>query len=323
MRKFILLIVSVLCVLLLLEAETKTFIRDYTYDASEADSKLTCRTMAMEQVKRALLEELGTYLISHTEVENYMLKKDEIVCMTAGITKTVIMEEKWNGEQYYVKAKIDADPDEVLKQLDVLRNDRNRTQELEEMKKTADSALQEIERLRKEISMLKSEKEKITAQEQYAQIAGKIRSTDLMQVAYDLYASKQFLKAIEVYTQVISLNPNDFFAYHNRAVCYAETGDDAAALRDLNESIAINPNYGHAYFTRGYLYTLAKQDEKAFRDYLKAAEKDPKHAMAHYNLGVMYLQAGEDRSSIAHFQISARLGFEPAQDYLRKKSISW
>lgn len=323
MRKFIMLIASFICVVWLLKAETKTFIRDYTYDASEADSKLTCRTMAMEQVKRALLEELGTYLISHTEVENYMLKKDEIICMSAGIIKTVIIEEKWNGEQYYVKAKIEADPDDVLKQLDVVRNDRNRTKELEEMKKTADTALLEIEKLRKEISALKTEKEKITAQEQYAQVAGKIRSTDLMQVAYDLYAAQQYRKAIEVYTQVITLNPNDYFAYHNRAICYSEAGDDTSALRDLNESIAINPNYGHAYFTRGYLFTLAKEDEKAFRDYLNAAEKDHKHEMAHYNLGVMYAHARNEKKSIEHFKISARLGFNLAQEYLRKKGISW
>ena len=51
-------------------AEIKIFERDYTYQASEADSKLSCRAIALEQVKRLLLEELGTYLESRTEVRD-------------------------------------------------------------------------------------------------------------------------------------------------------------------------------------------------------------------------------------------------------------
>lgn len=38
-------------------AESKTFIREYSYQASELDSKVSCRTIAMELVKRLLLEE--------------------------------------------------------------------------------------------------------------------------------------------------------------------------------------------------------------------------------------------------------------------------
>jgi hypothetical protein len=35
------------------------FTREYTYPAGEADSKLTCRAITLEQIKRLLLEELG------------------------------------------------------------------------------------------------------------------------------------------------------------------------------------------------------------------------------------------------------------------------
>ena len=52
-------------------AANKTFIKEYTYLASDLDSKVSSRAIALEQVKRALLEELGTYLISDTEVKNF------------------------------------------------------------------------------------------------------------------------------------------------------------------------------------------------------------------------------------------------------------
>ena len=59
-------------------AEVKTFIKEYNYQASEFDSKASSRTLALEQVKRILLEELGTYIEGNTEVRNYQLTKDQI-----------------------------------------------------------------------------------------------------------------------------------------------------------------------------------------------------------------------------------------------------
>ncbi len=41
-------------------AEVKVFEREYTYQASEVDSKLSSRTISLAEVKRLLLEELGT-----------------------------------------------------------------------------------------------------------------------------------------------------------------------------------------------------------------------------------------------------------------------
>ena len=75
-------------------AESKTFIKEYTYQASEYDSKVTCRTLALEQVKRLLLEEVGTYLESQTEVKNFQLSKDQITLLTAGVVRTEILKDE-------------------------------------------------------------------------------------------------------------------------------------------------------------------------------------------------------------------------------------
>jgi hypothetical protein len=48
-------------------------------------------------VKRILLEELGTYLESHTEIVNFQLRKDQITALTAGVVQTQILKEKWDG----------------------------------------------------------------------------------------------------------------------------------------------------------------------------------------------------------------------------------
>jgi len=49
-------------------AKTVTFEKEYTYQASEIDSKVSSRAIALEQVKRLLLEEVGVYLISETDL---------------------------------------------------------------------------------------------------------------------------------------------------------------------------------------------------------------------------------------------------------------
>jgi hypothetical protein len=107
-------------------AETKTFIKEYTYQASDEDSKNSSRTIALREVKRLILEEMGTYLESQTEVINFKLTKDQIVTLTAGIVQTELIEEKWNTEnlKYWLKAKITANPQDVIKAIDSLRKDR-------------------------------------------------------------------------------------------------------------------------------------------------------------------------------------------------------
>ena len=132
-------------------AKMVTYTRDYRYQASEADSKLSSRTIALEQVKRLLLEELGTYVISVTEVKDSEVTKDKVISFTAGLVSTIILEEKWDGLTYYLKAKISADTDELTKAIDRVHKDQDQSIQLEAMRKRTDEALKEIEELKKEM----------------------------------------------------------------------------------------------------------------------------------------------------------------------------
>ena len=115
-------------------AETKTFIKECTYQAGDEDSKNSCRVIALREVKRLLLKELGTYLESETEVKNFQLRKDQIVTLTAVIVQAELIEEKWNTQnlQYWLKAKIAVNPQDVTKAIDSLRKDRAKVKELED-----------------------------------------------------------------------------------------------------------------------------------------------------------------------------------------------
>lgn len=51
-----------------IHAKENTYIRDYTYEASEEDTKISSRIIAIQEVKRDLLNELGTFISSRIEV---------------------------------------------------------------------------------------------------------------------------------------------------------------------------------------------------------------------------------------------------------------
>ena len=107
-------------------AETKTFIKEDTHHAGDEDSRNSSRIISLREVKRLLLEELGTYLESQTEVKNFQITKDQITALTAGIVNTEVIEDKWDGKVYWLKAKITANPQDVIKSIDDLRKDRQK-----------------------------------------------------------------------------------------------------------------------------------------------------------------------------------------------------
>lgn len=125
MKKLLIASLLIIVPALYSSAEDKTFIREYYYQAGESDSKISSRNRALTEVKSLLLEEIGVYLESYINysieqtddrITSKFLQK-EIEQLSAGITETTILEENWTGIEYYVKAEITVDPDDVIRQL--------------------------------------------------------------------------------------------------------------------------------------------------------------------------------------------------------------
>jgi len=152
-------------------AQAKTYIRDYTYQASDADSKLSSRLVALDEVRKLLLAELGTHIRSNLKINRNSsgstIATEEIEALTAGVTKIKIIEEKWNGETYYLKAKMIADPDDVIKSLEELRKDTKGANELKEKHQELKNARLEIDKLRQQLTNTKSDKDKLKLANKY------------------------------------------------------------------------------------------------------------------------------------------------------------
>ncbi len=256
-------------------AEMKTFKKEYSYQASEFDSKASSRTIALEQVKRLLLEELGTYLESKTEVINLQITKDQITMLSAGIVKTEILTEKWDGKTYELVAKIVADPDEVVKSVDILRKDREKTKELEEIQKKANNALKEVEKLKRELADSKRNKETIN---QYDHAVRELNAADLIEQGVVLSKNGRLIGAINNFTKAIKMNPQYSWAYYHRGIAYKKISNYKQSITDFNKVIEIDPSFSWAYYHRGLAYGKIGNKKQALNDYREAAQLGDRYA---------------------------------------------
>ena len=287
-------------------AASKVFEREYTYSASEADSKLTCRVIALEQVKRLLLEELGTYLQSISEVKDSVLTKDEIVTLTAGVVRTEIISEHWDGKVYRLKARIKADPDYVIKAIDRLRKDRQKSKDLEESQARAKQYLNEIERLKQELTKARGEALK-RKQIEYSQAVKNLSAEDWFEKGYSFQISNQYDKAIMAYTRALDINPRDAGAYNNRGLAWGKKGKHNRAIADYNKALEINPRDAKAYKNRGAAWYKKGDYDRAIADYNKTLEINPRDAEAYYNRGIAWYKKGDLLQALADARKSLSL----------------
>jgi len=316
-------------------AANVTFIKEYTYQASEIDSKVTARAIALEQVKRLVLEELGTYLMAETEVKNFQLTKDKVVVLAAGIVQTEILNEKWNGEKYHLKVRIKADTKEVSSAIDRLRKDAQKSKELEDVRKKADEAIKEIERLKSELEAVKADKNK---QKEYARAVNILSAVDWYKRGHALFIAGDYQEAIYAFSQTIKLNPKSARAYNMRGFLYSIHRDYKKALADFNYVTELDAKNVEAYVNRGFLYSMMKKYREAIKNFDKAIEIDPTYAGAYLKRGGAYVMIGnyqkafqdieravelDSEGAIFMLKVSAIAGNKFAQDFLREKGISW
>lgn len=272
-------------------AETKTFIKEYSYQASEEDSKSSSRTIALREVKRLLLEELGVYLENITEVKNFQLTQDQITTLTAGIVKTVLLAEKWDGHTYWLKAKVTAETSEVIRSIDTLRKDRAKTMELEDVRRQSDELLKENARLRAKLPLVKNkegQKNKVA----YDKTTKELMALEWFEKGYSSVLSGNGSDGIVAYSRAIELNPFFAIAYYNRGTAYTDLGNYEKGIDDLSRAIEIAPNDASAYHNRGVAYVGTGNYDQAIKDYNKAIEIAPKLAAAYSSRGGVYFRLG-------------------------------
>jgi tetratricopeptide (TPR) repeat protein len=269
-------------------AQTKLFIKEYTYQASEDDSRNSSRVIALREVKRLLLEELGTYLESETEVKNFQLTKDQITTLTAGIVQTEIVSEKWDGRVYWLNAKITADSEKVVQSINALRKDREKTKELEAMKQKSDDLLKEVERLRKDLSSVKGGN-RSARKAAYDKSINELSAAEWIEKGHAVQGRHDdFKEAFDAFSRAIELDPDNINAYYFRA----RISEKNQAMSDYYKLLTIEPKNSESHLVRAWTYKELEQRDSALQEFGKAIEKaqgNKEKATAYYDRGRYYV----------------------------------
>ncbi len=319
-------------------AELKTFIKEYTYQASDFDSKMSSRTIALEQVKRLLLEEVGTYLISETDVKDFQLTKDKITTLTAGIVQAEILTEKWDGKTYYLKAKMSIAPQDVTKFLEGLRENNQRNRELVETNRKVDEALNKIKQLQDELVAGQHVGSK---NNEYSKAVAELKAKEWMDKGVTFMTAQNYESALSAFNNAIEIDPTSSWTHMYKGVVLNAVGDTHQALKELNKASDLDPKnpwiYVHmggvyntlgnfqqglldeekaismdatiswTYIYRGWAYSGLGNYNQALADLNKAAQMDPKNPHVYNTRAWVHNALGNKRQTLEDFDISLNL----------------
>ena len=82
------------------------------------------------------------------------------------------------------------------------------------------------------------------------------------QKANELYNTKDYKKAIELYQKAIEVKENEAAAYYNSAVCFIKLKEYERAISLLKNAISIKMDSKY-FFNLGYCYAMLKDNKKA------------------------------------------------------------
>ncbi|MEO1428189.1 MAG: tetratricopeptide repeat protein [Cyanobacteria bacterium J06633_8] len=114
-------------------------------------------------------------------------------------------------------------------------------------------------------------------------------------------------RAIEVFTQVIEISPDDAVGYKKRGNARCDLGDYLPAIEDFTKAIQINPYDADAYFFRGNVFYQIEDKPEAIEDYTQAIKINSNHTDAYIHRGKVRDELGDTQGAIADFHIAADL----------------
>ena len=332
----------------------KTFIREYTYNAGDADSKITSRAIALEEVQRLLLQEIGVFVYSKIQNETSEiggelkeLTSKQVEVMTAGVTQTKILDEKWNGEIYYIKAEIEVNEDEVITNLDNLMLNDEINRQLEESHMKTQEAYLEIKRLRRELAQVNNESKKIELQKDYEKSTQQLsieemikrsaqalannnpdRAYKIMRNAYDLdpvnyrilyslgtiaYHRQEYQLAADYLTQAKNIDSNNPVILTNLATAYSALGKKELAFRLYKRAVKLKPDNVFALAGVAKYYEDQGDFEKSLEILNKVQNIAPKSHRLCVSFGSLYIKLEQFDKALAAFKRAIELN--PKEGY--------
>jgi hypothetical protein len=134
------------------------------YIMGDNDTFTEGKKLALQDAKRLVLEQVGTYIESTTEVKNGAVSSDEIKQYAAGIIKVDVVDEQRSilaSKASVVKVTVKAlvDPDDVVRQVMSLQNRKEAEEKAKKLSLENDTLRNEITFLNQQLRLIKDAKQ--------------------------------------------------------------------------------------------------------------------------------------------------------------------
>jgi hypothetical protein len=306
-------------------AQKKTFVRDYTYQASELDSKVSARTNAIAEMRNILLSEVGQYIHVETSLETNETSQDfsqKIEAITAGIVEMKILPEweRWDGATYYIKAEMTVDPAEVNKRIAEVLNDKQQTQEVEEARKRVKDAEAKIVEL-KELAIA-GNRNNAQLQADYQYQTRILESNEYLMRGNIALSNGWDKEAIEEYNKAHAQMPNNEATHLFMGGIYGKVHTEDGcnlSIKSYKKYLETNPNSAEVWILVGntcrycdrdiwgYNCSYAYYYEKAIQYYKNVIMSDPSNAAAYDKLAEISEALGKSSEARTYSNKAAEL----------------
>ncbi|GEM_PF-2193937 len=198
-------------------AAEQTFVRDIRYTLTAADqNRATAELMAMKLVQEALRDETGRLIARQIRMTREERKvnhrsvllettEEEILSITAGITRCRVLETRWDGGELYLKAAITIQPVDLGEIAAQIARDRDLVDSLVEVRRRREAAFRESDAIRAKVSHAAAAEDVADLKAKYreavavieAEAAEKLVRSSLVYLASEEHAWKVLMCQIE------------------------------------------------------------------------------------------------------------------------------
>ncbi len=137
----------------------------------------------------------------------------------------------------------------------------------------------------------------------FCQEAAKPDIKAILQEGVDLYDHREYAKAIEKYTQVLELEPDNASALYERSLAYVAVKEYDKCLSDVERGIKLKSEIGPDFYTMGgTCYSYQEKLDQALEYFKKGLKKYPDHDQLNFNVAVVYAKLGKNKECREHLK---------------------
>ncbi len=142
-------------------------------------------------------------------------------------------------------------------------------------------------------------------------------------LAHNYFKQKNFGKAIEAYSDYLSLHPKEYQAFYWRGRAYWEKKQPDRAVADFKKVVELKRDYVAAYEWLGWISARQEKYDDGIRYLTRSIELRPDRAWSYYQRGRCYYKKNDRASALKDVKKSCDLGYKEGctvYESMKKKS---